>query len=112
MLGESALDIIRLFSTQGHSGMSAAIVTSLVGELMQYQPLTPLTYGPEEWTQVTDDLWQNKRKSSTFSVDGGKTHYDLNDLDEKSKQEPLLEAFDSLAENVLSALGAEPGVWA
>lgn len=54
MLGTAALEIIEVFAKQGHSGMSAS------------------------------PLWQNKRKSTTFSVDGGKTHYDLDD-DAKAK---------------------------
>lgn len=83
MLGNAALEIIEVFAKQGHSGMSASIVTSLVEKLMRFEPLTPLTYGPEEWNDVSEmsgtPMWQNKRKSTTFSVDGGKTHYDLDD---------------------------------
>ena len=83
MLGTAALDIVKLFASQGHSGMSASIVTELVGRLMRFEPLTPLTYGPEEWIDqsVRSDspLWQNIRKSDVFSIDGGKTHYCLTD---------------------------------
>jgi len=75
MLGDAALDIVAKFASQGHSGMSAELVTQLVTKLMRYEPITPLTYGPEEWTYVADDLWQNKRKGDVFSADGGKTHY-------------------------------------
>jgi hypothetical protein len=83
MLGTAALDIVKLFSTQGHSGTSAEIVTELVGRLMRYEPLTPLTYEPDEWIDVSgissSPMWQNSRDSKTFSVDGGKTHYRLGD---------------------------------
>lgn len=83
MLGEAALELVKVFAKQGHSGMSASIVTSLVEKLMRYQPLTPLTYAPDEWNDVSEasgrPMWQNKRKGTTFSVDGGKTHYDLDD---------------------------------
>lgn len=83
MLGEAALEIVGVFAKQGHSGMSAAIVTSLVNKLMQYHPLTPLTYEPDEWMNVSDygpsPMWQNIRKSDVFSKDGGKTHYCLTD---------------------------------
>lgn len=82
-LGEAALEIIEVFAKQGHSGMSASLVTQIVEKLMRYEPLTPLTYAPDEWTDVSEmsstPMWQNKRKSSTFSKDGGKTHYDLDD---------------------------------
>jgi hypothetical protein len=83
MLGTAALDIVKLFASQGHSGMSASIVTDLVGRLMRYEPLTPLTYEPDEWMNVSDmsgsPMWQNIRKSDVFSVDGGNTHYCLAD---------------------------------
>lgn len=83
MLGTAALEIIEAFAKQGHSGSSAGMVTQIVEKLMRYEPLTLLTYGPEEWTDVSNEsgtpMWQNKRKSTTFSVDGGKTHYDLDD---------------------------------
>jgi hypothetical protein len=83
MLGTAALDIVKLFDSQGHSGMSAAIITNIVGRLMRYEPLTPLTYGPEEWVDQSgasgSPMWQNKRDSKVFSTDGGKTHYSLDD---------------------------------
>lgn len=85
MLGEAALEIVRVFSRQGHSGASAAMVTGIVQRLMRYEPLTPLTYGPEEWYLHEglgpdgQDVWQNIRKSSVFSYDGGRTHYDLDE---------------------------------
>jgi len=82
-LGDAALEIVKVFSKQGHSGASAAIVTSIVEKLLRYEPLTPLTYAPDEWIDVSKEsgtpMWQNKRKSTTFSTDGGETHYDVND---------------------------------
>jgi len=89
MLGRAALEIVKLFASQGHSGMSASIVTELAGRLMRYEPLTPLTYGPEEWMNVSDmsesPMWQNIRKSDVFSVDRGETHYCLGDPAPKGK---------------------------
>jgi hypothetical protein len=83
MLGNAALEIIEVFAKQGHSGYSASVVTSLVEKLMRYEPLTPLTYAPDEWNDVSEEsntpMWQNRRKPTTFSLDGGKTHYDLDD---------------------------------
>lgn len=85
MLGTAALDIVTLFASQGHSGMSASIVTELVTRLMQYEPLTPLTYEPDEWIEVCNvpgsELWQNRRDSKVFSADHGKTHYRLGDAE-------------------------------
>lgn len=93
MLGTSALEIVELFSKQGHSGASAEMVTQLVSKLMRYETLTELTYGPEQWNDVSAasgvQMWQHKRKSTTFSKDGGKTHYDLDEGDGEAKKEPV-----------------------
>jgi len=86
MLGEATLAIVRLFSEQGHSGMSAALVTDLATRLMRFEPLTPLTDDPDEWMHVAEEaagaapgLWQSRRNPEAFSNDGGKTHYTLSD---------------------------------
>ncbi len=77
MLGTGALDLIKVFSDQRHSGQSAFMMTEIVGKLMRYEPLTPLTYAEDEWNNVGDGMWQNKRKSNVFSKDGGVTWYCL-----------------------------------
>jgi hypothetical protein len=70
MVAKSALEIVELFASQGHSGGSAQITIALVSRLMQYQPLSPLTGEDDEWTEVAsqDDqpLFQNKRCPSVF----------------------------------------------
>lgn len=76
MLGEAALEIVEVFARQGHSGMSAAMVTAIVEKLMRYQPLTPLTTDPKEWMDVAPGMWQSRRSPTVFSEDGGKTAYD------------------------------------
>lgn len=85
MLGQAALAIVELFASQGHSGRSAVIVIELVNRLMRFEPLTPLTYEPDEWNEVGTGLWQNRRKSTVFSTDGGATHYDLDDENEAAR---------------------------
>jgi hypothetical protein len=83
MLGRAALEIIKLFSGQGHSGASAYATIDIVTRLMRYEPLTPLTSRPEEWTHVGAEkggpIYQSKRSPSTFSRDGGKTWYNIDD---------------------------------
>jgi hypothetical protein len=79
MLKPAVLEIIRVFSEQGHSGMSAAIVTALVEKLMRYEPLSPLTGADDEWTQVDygpDIVAQNKRCAHVFKRADG-TAYDI-----------------------------------
>lgn len=85
MLGSAVLELIGVFANQGHSGMSAEMVTDLFGRLARYQALTPLTDDPAEWEDRTEisgtPLWQNKRDSAVFSNDGGKTTYRVDGAD-------------------------------
>lgn len=82
---KQVMELIEMFDTQGHSGMSAAITLKLFCELAQFNPLGDITSDPEEWTDVAwfgdEPLWQNKRRGTSFSRDGGKTWYDIEDPD-------------------------------
>lgn len=76
MLGTSVLELVRKFAEQGHSGVSAALATSLAEKLMRYEPLTPLTGEDDEWLLVSDmggkdrtPLHQNNRFSAVFKED-------------------------------------------
>ena len=77
----SAMQIIEIFAKQGHSGHSAGQAISLVHQLLQYKPLSPLTDDPSEWNKIAEemtsgeDLWQSKRNPEAFSHDAGKTFY-------------------------------------
>jgi hypothetical protein len=73
---EAALEIIEKFSDQGHSGFSAGMVTNIVEKLMRFHPLTPLTGDDDEWTEVTEGVFQNKRCSHVFKENG--RAYDIN----------------------------------
>ncbi len=78
-------DIIAVFSSQGHSGGSASCVIPTLNKLLNYQPLSPITSSPEEWMEVDEGkMWQNKRKGTSFSVDAGKTWYDIEDPEKKN----------------------------
>ena len=80
---KAVMDLIELFASQQHSGMSAAITLGIFSKLARFEPLTPITSDPEEWEDVSEQsgyaLWQNKRQSTSFSEDGGKTWYDIED---------------------------------
>jgi hypothetical protein len=91
MIGEAALEVVTLFSKQGHSGMSAEMVTAIVTKLLRYKPLTPLTYAPDEWVDQSEasggnPTWQNRRDFNVFSKDGGKTHYSVKDVVAKTEK--------------------------
>lgn len=60
------MELIEVFAKQGQSGMSAPIVADLFYKLAKYEPLQPITGNDEEWSEVTDTLYQNKRCSTIF----------------------------------------------
>jgi hypothetical protein len=79
--GKSVMELIELFSKQGHSGMSAPMVAGLFHKLANYEPLQPITGRDEEWSDVSNlgdgkPWYQNKRCSALFK-DGkdGKPYY-------------------------------------
>jgi len=69
-LGKAVVELIKKFSDQEHSGMSAGIAINLFHRLSKYKPLTPLTGEDDEWTEVGTDVFQNKRCFSVFRRDG------------------------------------------
>lgn len=80
---KNLIDLITLFSEQGHSGFSASYLTAVLPKLMRYEPLTPITDDPAEWQDQSElsgePMWQNVRASESFSTDGGKTYYTLSE---------------------------------
>lgn len=74
MMGHAVLRMIREFSEEGHSGMSAPTAVALFEEVAMFKPLTPLTGEDDEWIKhdYGDDVsYQNKRCGHVFkSVDG------------------------------------------
>lgn len=81
MLGTAVMELVEKFAEQGHSGYSAAATLSIFARVAAFKPLTPIGSDPDEWMEVSssEPVWQNRRRSSTFSRDGGKTWYDIDD---------------------------------
>ena len=83
MLGEAVMELVEVFEKQGHSGYSAALVRNIFSRVADYKVLTPIGTTEDEWYKHEysngDVTWQNKRQSSVFSNDGGKTWYDIDD---------------------------------
>ena len=78
-LYKAVLDLVETFCGEGHSGMSAEMTLAIFDRVARWKTLSPITNNPEEWTKVTDDLWQNKRSPSHFSKDGGETWQDVDE---------------------------------
>lgn len=78
--GKAVMELIEIFSKQGHSGMSASIVADLFKKLANYEPLQPITGKDEEWGDIRDfgddTYYQNKRCSGVFKdKKEGKPYY-------------------------------------
>jgi hypothetical protein len=69
-IGKAVLELIQVFSNQGHSGMSASIVRNVFNKLVKYEPLIPITGNTEEWMEVSEGLFQNKRLGGLFKENG------------------------------------------
>ncbi len=85
-LGKSVLKLVKEFSKQGHSGMSAAMTVDILQRLLRYETLTPLKNPIEtgEYIDVSSysdekpgTMLQSTRNFSVFSNDGGKRWYDI-----------------------------------
>lgn len=70
MLGNAVMELVEKFSEQGHSGMSASIAVQAFERLARYEPLGPLTGADDEWTEVSEGVFQNRRCSHVFKENG------------------------------------------
>lgn len=77
LAADSILELIDVFSSQGHSGFSANYCLHAFGKLAAFEPLGPLTGADDVWAEVDVGMFQNKRCSHVFK-DGDGQAYDLN----------------------------------
>lgn len=92
-IAEAVMELVRVHAAREHSGGSHQAVVSLFAKVTSFKALSPLTSNPDEWNDITETqlvlgsqrkpCWQNKRQSSCFSEDGGKTWYDIDDKPRK-----------------------------
>lgn len=82
---ENVLELLRVFSKQGHSGFSAPYCIGTFAKLARFEPLAPLSGEDDEWSDVGafsgTTQFQNKRCSHVFKdvADDGTVHcYDIN----------------------------------
>ena len=71
------LDMIRLFSLEGHSGFSAQFALGNLKQLLDFKPLSYLTGDDNEWRPCYGDNqgFQNKRMSSVFKDENGVAYW-------------------------------------
>ena len=73
-LRDGTLELLRVFSEQGHSGSSAHCAIKMFTDLASYKPLTPLSGDDGEWNEVGTGVFQNKRASNVFK-EGGEAYW-------------------------------------
>ena len=83
---KAILDLIELFASQGHTGFTASYTVNVFKRLAMYKPLAPLTGDDDEWNEIGDGLFQNKRYSAVFKDSKDGTAYNIEGkvLDRKS----------------------------
>ena len=77
-MAQHLVDMVRAFSTEGHSGMSAGWAIASLKPLLSFEPLGPLQGTDDEWCALDygfDMGFQNKRCRHVFKRSDG-TAYD------------------------------------
>lgn len=77
---KAVLELLDVFAKQGHSGMSAGIVSRLFAKLALFENITPITGEDIEWieldyTGVAEMKYQNARESAIFKGADNKAYY-------------------------------------
>ena len=65
-LAQGVLRLLEVFCDEGHSGASAPFAVNTFQRLAKWKPLTPLTGEPDEWMDVGNGTFQNRRYSAVF----------------------------------------------
>lgn len=80
----AVLALVKVFARQGHSGFSANLVRNLFHKIAAYEPLVPLQGTDDEWCEVSEGTFQNKRCHHVFKDADGRAY----DIDGKIFREP------------------------
>jgi len=63
---ENVKEVLDVIGNQGHSGFSINYFKNLLDKAMMFKPIGPLTGNDDEWNEVSEGTYQNKRLSSVF----------------------------------------------
>lgn len=75
---ENVIELLEVFSKQGHSGSSAPYVIEYFRKLAAFDPIAPILCTDDEWNYVDDrnNIYQNNRCSAIFkNGENGKPYY-------------------------------------
>jgi len=65
-MADNLIELLAVFSAQGHSGVSAGWCISSFRALANFEPLGPLTGADSEWFEHADGHFQNNRCGHVF----------------------------------------------
>ena len=65
-MNEHILNMVQVFSEEGHSGFSAGYAINILNRLLRYLPLSAIEDNSEEWHECRDGVYQHKRCSRVF----------------------------------------------
>ena len=68
IVNDNVLEIVRKFCEMGHSGFSAEYEIDIIYKLLKQRNLTKLTLDDNEFVEMADGLFQNKRDSRIFKT--------------------------------------------
>jgi hypothetical protein len=71
MMRKHILHMVQEFADEGHSGFSANYAIKILHRLLAFNPLAPLTGADDEWNEIGDGYWQNRRASNVFKDENG-----------------------------------------
>ena len=71
MMNNDVLELLKVFSEQGHSGFSAPIAIRLFSKLANHKLITEVEDNPDDW----DENGQHKYISSIFKREDGTCYY-------------------------------------
>ena len=76
-LAEGTIELLKVFSEQGHSGSSTPFAVALFEKLAMWKPIAPLTGADDEWAESYDysGTQQNKRNSAVFRDADGQAYW-------------------------------------
>lgn len=78
LINDNILELVELFASQGHSGLTANYVIHYLSRLLNFKPISPITGESDEWSEAYESR-QNKRCSSIFyDNDDPDFFYDIN----------------------------------
>jgi hypothetical protein len=67
MICDNILNLLQVFSDQGHSGTTAPYTLSLFSKLAKFDAIAPLTGSDDEWAEPHgNEIYQNKRDGTVF----------------------------------------------